>query len=87
MALASGEIRKSVRISYTTGSGNNVTEAMVASAWYSNTGINVNFEFPNSTTYPPTTNKAELQASMTAFLQSLNATLNGDSFPKVLASS
>ena len=83
MALNSGEIRKSVRISFETGEG---TEAMVASAWYSKNGINLNFEFPNSTTYPPTTNKAELQSAISAFLESLNTTLDSDSFPKVLAS-
>lgn len=81
MALTSGETRKSVRVSYKT---NGETDAMVASAWYSNSGINVNFEFPNAATYPPTTNKAELQAAMTAFLEALNTTLDSDSFPQIL---
>ena len=84
MALESGEVRKSVRIEYST-PGDNGTEAMVASAWYSQTGININFEFPNSTTYPPTTNKAELQASIIEFLAALNPTLSADNFPQVVS--
>ncbi len=83
MALTAGEVRKSVRQSYKNAGG---TEVLVVSAWYGSSGVNLNVEFPAPSSYSPTANKTEIESTVRTFLGTLNTTLNGDSYPRILSS-
>ena len=83
MALTAGEIRKSVRRGYKNAGG---TEVLVISAWYGDSGINVNVEFTAPSTYSPTTNKTEIENTVKAFVQTMNSSLSTDNYPRVLSS-
>lgn len=83
MALTAGEVRKSVRQSYKNAGG---TEVLVVSGWYGTSGINLNVEFTAPSTYSPSSNKTEIENTIKSFLGTMNSSLSGDTFPRILSS-